>query len=98
LGDNIFSIPNGGYYLGVRLRTEMSEASFLESARAEGVVLTRGSGFYPKSQQPGQGTLFLRLPFQALDPAEFVTGLERLVKVAETAARQENAVYAGGPA
>jgi 2-aminoadipate transaminase len=98
LGDNILCIPNGGYYLGVRLRTDMMEASFLKSARAEGVVLTRGSGFYSKSQQPGQGTLFLRLPFQALDPAEFAKGLERLVKVAETAEPQENAVYAGGPA
>lgn len=94
LGDNIIGIPNGGYYLGVRMRTGMSEASFLESARAAGVVLTRGSGFYPKSQQPGEGTLFLRLPFQALDPAEFADGVERLVKVAETAAPQDNAVYA----
>lgn len=98
LGDDILCIPNGGYYLGVRLRTEVSETSFLESARAAGVILTRGSGFYPKSQQPAQGTLFLRLPFQALAPVEFATGLERLVKVAQATAPEENAVYIGGSA
>jgi 2-aminoadipate transaminase len=93
LGDSIICIPNGGYYLGVRLRTEMSEASFLESARAAGVILTRGSGFYPRSPQPDPGTLFLRLPFQALAPAEFADGVERLVKVAKRAAPQKSAVY-----
>ena len=95
LGDAVLCIPDGGYYLSVLLRTDMSEASFLESARAEGIVLTVGSRFYPQSLQPAQGTLFIRLPFQGLDPATFAEGIQRLVKVA---APQDKTAYAGDSA
>lgn len=83
LGDGLMSVPDGGYYLGVWLPVDASEASFLEAARAEGIIMTRGSAFYPKASEPPAGTLFLRLPFHALHPSDFASGLERLVKLSE---------------
>lgn len=83
LGDALLAVPDGGYYLGVHLRVDADEAILLAAARAEGIVLTPGSAFYPPSAAPPAGTLFLRLPFHALDPGDFAMGVERLVKVTE---------------
>jgi DNA-binding transcriptional MocR family regulator len=78
LGDSLLAIPEGGYYLSAHLAVGQDEDRFLAAARDEGVLLTRGSAFYPGPAAPPDGTLFLRLPFQTLEPQEFATGLERL--------------------
>jgi DNA-binding transcriptional MocR family regulator len=83
LGDALLAVPDGGYFLGVHLRAAANEATLLAAARAQGVVLTPGSAFYPPSAPLPAGTLFVRLPFQALDPGDFAAGVERLVNVAE---------------
>ncbi|ETX02024.1 MAG: hypothetical protein ETSY1_05075, partial [Candidatus Entotheonella factor] len=82
-GDALLAVPNGGYFLGVHLRVRVDEAALLAAAQAEGIVIASGSAFYPPSAAPPAGTLFFRLPFHALDPLEFATGVERLVKLAE---------------
>ena len=87
LGDALLAVPNGGYFLSVHLRVDADEAILLAAARAEGLVLTSGSAFYPPSTEPPVGTLFVRLPFHALDPDDFAAGVERLVKVAEQIGR-----------
>jgi 2-aminoadipate transaminase len=83
LGNALLSVPDGGYFLSAHLRVHTDEATFVAAAKKEGLVLTRGSAFYPPSSAPPAGTLFLRLPFQALDPEDFALGLERLVAIAD---------------
>lgn len=87
LGDALLTVPNGGYYLAAHLPFAGSERMLLETAREEGVVLTAGSAFYPRPAAPPPGTLFVRLPFQALTPAEFASGIERLATVSQRVGR-----------
>ncbi|MFF9040978.1 PLP-dependent aminotransferase family protein [Streptomyces sp. NPDC014892] len=86
LGEVQLCVPEGGYYISVHLPVRTDEASFLTAARDDGLALTRGSAFYPADSAPPTGTVFLRLPFQALDSAEFVEGVQRLAAAAERAA------------
>jgi 2-aminoadipate transaminase len=79
LGGALLAVPDGGYYLGLRVRVEADETTLLAAARADGVTLTRGSVFHPPSS-PRSGSHFLRLPFHALDPADFGDGVERLAR------------------
>jgi 2-aminoadipate transaminase len=81
LGEALMTVPDGGYYLAAHLPFAGSERELLEAARDDGVVLTPGSAFYPRSASPPAGTLFVRLPFQALTPDEFATGVRRLASV-----------------
>ncbi|MCG0286188.1 PLP-dependent aminotransferase family protein [Streptomyces sp. PSAA01] len=81
LGEILVAAPEGGYYLTVHLPVANDEATFLADARAVGVVLTRGSAFYPDGSMPPQGTIFLRLPFQAMEPEEFAAGIGRLASL-----------------
>jgi 2-aminoadipate transaminase len=81
LGDALMAVPDGGYYLAAHLPFAGSEADLLAAAREDGVVLTPGSAFYPRSASPPPGTLFVRLPFQALEPDEFASGVERLSRI-----------------
>jgi 2-aminoadipate transaminase len=82
LGEALIAVPDGGYYLAAHLPVRGDEPALLAAAREEGVVLTPGSAFYPGSAAPPRGTLFIRLPFQALEPDEFASGVERLARVA----------------
>ena len=84
LGDALLAVPDGGYYLAAHLRVDADEPALLAAARADGVVLTPGSAFYPRGASPPEGTLFVRLPFQALEPDEFASGVERLARVASS--------------
>lgn len=86
LGEVQLCVPEGGYYLSVHLPVRTDEASFLAAARDDGLALTRGSAFYPADSGPPTGTVFLRLPFQALDPEEFAEGVRRLAAASERAA------------
>jgi 2-aminoadipate transaminase len=81
LGDALLTVPDGGYYLAAHLPVDLDEPALLAAARDEGVVLTAGSAFYPGSAAPPDGTLFVRLPFQALEPEEFASGIERLARL-----------------
>ncbi|MEU6525625.1 PLP-dependent aminotransferase family protein [Streptomyces sp. NPDC046924] len=85
LGDVHLCVPEGGYYISVHLPVHTDEVSFLTAARDDGLALTRGSAFYPADAAPPPGTVFLRLPFQALDPEEFAEGVRRLAAAAERA-------------
>ena len=78
-------VPEGGYYISVHLPVRTTEEKFLAAAAAEGVALTRGSAFYPADSAPPSGTVFLRLPFQALSDEEFAEGVTRLASVAQRA-------------
>jgi DNA-binding transcriptional MocR family regulator len=82
LGEAALSVPDGGYFVSIYAPAPDvgagGEASLLRAARAAGLVLTAGSGFYPPGAAPPPSTVFLRLPFQALDPADFASGLRRL--------------------
>ncbi|WP_431045566.1 PLP-dependent aminotransferase family protein [Streptomyces sp. P1-3] len=82
LGEVLVAVPEGGYYVTVHLPVKTGEATFLAAARDAGVALTRGSAFYPDGTAPPEGTLFLRLPFQAMEPAEFTAGIGRLAALA----------------
>jgi DNA-binding transcriptional MocR family regulator len=81
LGGALIATPDGGYYLGVRVRAEAGEPGLLAAARAEGIVLSRGSAFHPPGEPPRYGTHFLRLPFHTMPEADFAYGVERLSRV-----------------
>jgi 2-aminoadipate transaminase len=81
LAGALLTTPNGGYYVGVRVRVPAGEPALLAAARAEGLVLSRGSAFHPPGEPPGDGTHFLRLPFHAMPEADFAYGVERLSRV-----------------
>lgn len=83
LGDVALCVPEGGYYISVHLPVRSPEEKFLAAAAAEGIALTRGSAFYPADSAPPSGTVFLRLPFQALGGEEFAEGVARLAAVAQ---------------
>jgi DNA-binding transcriptional MocR family regulator len=81
LGGSLVTVPDGGYYLGVRLRVRADETTLLAAARAEGLTLARGSAFHPQSTPPASNSHFLRLPFHALTSAEFAHGVDRLARI-----------------
>ena len=78
-GDALLAVPDGGFFLSVHLPSVLDETALLAAARANGIVLTAGSGFYAGSSRPPRGTVFVRLPFQALEPRDFADALARLV-------------------
>ncbi|WP_411096529.1 PLP-dependent aminotransferase family protein [Streptomyces sp. 020-2-3H-GM] len=85
LGDAALCVPEGGYYISVHLPVRTTEEKFLAAAGAANIALTRGSAFYPADAAPPSGTVFLRLPFQALSAEEFTEGVTRLAEVAQRA-------------
>jgi len=78
LGDALMAVPDGGYYVGVRLSLGSDESAFLARARRDGLVLIAGSAFYPRDEPPSPERMFLRLPFQSLTPGEFEAGVGKL--------------------
>jgi DNA-binding transcriptional MocR family regulator len=81
LGDALMAVPDGGYYVGVRIRTEHDEDGFLRRAREAGLMFVPGSNFYPRREESTRDALFLRLPFQSMPPEEFRIGVERLASI-----------------
>jgi DNA-binding transcriptional MocR family regulator len=79
LGDALFAIPEGGYFLAAYVAGH--EAQVLNAARSVGVILTAGSAFFPAAQ-PNKA-VFLRLPFQALEPSEFAEAIDRLAPIVQ---------------
>lgn len=81
LGGALVTVPDGGYYLGVRLRMRVDETALLAAARADGITLTRSSAFHPPGTPPPADRHFLRLPFHSLPPDEFASGVDRLAHI-----------------
>jgi DNA-binding transcriptional MocR family regulator len=81
LGGALLTVPDGGYYLGLRLRVQADETTLLAAARADGITLARGSAFHPPSAPPPPGAHFLRLPFHAFDSGDFAYGVDRLARI-----------------
>jgi DNA-binding transcriptional MocR family regulator len=81
LGGALLTVPDGGYYLGLRLQVRADETALLAAARADGITLARGSAFHPPSAPARPDTHFLRLPFHALDSGDFAYGVERLARI-----------------
>lgn len=81
LGGALLAVPDGGYYLGLRLRVQADETTLLAAARAEGLTLARGSAFHPPTAPARPDTHFLRLPFHALDSGDFAYGVDRLARI-----------------
>jgi len=79
----LISIPDGGYFLGILLTTEVAESRFIGAAREAGVLLTVGSSFYPKPLSAPKRTLFIRLPFQGLAAEDFASAIETIVAISK---------------
>jgi DNA-binding transcriptional MocR family regulator len=79
--DSCIAVPEGGFFLGLMVRSRLTERELIAAAASEGVVLTPGSAFFPRNEQPAAGTVFLRLPFHALQHQEFETGLTILHQI-----------------
>jgi len=69
--------PDGGFFVGMTLNTDVEAGELLEQGRAAGLALTDGRGFFPN----GGGDSFVRLPFCALTPEEIEEGIARLAAV-----------------
>jgi 2-aminoadipate transaminase len=79
----LLGVPGGGYYLGLRLALAAGLDERALGARAAdlGLALTAGSAFHPPAAGP-PGTVFVRLPFQGLEPPQLREGLRRLALAA----------------
>ncbi|MBN1180630.1 MAG: PLP-dependent aminotransferase family protein [Anaerolineae bacterium] len=71
--------PQGGFFVGMTLRAEVSADDLLRRAREANLLLTDGRGFFTD----GGGDCFVRLPFCALTPAEIDVAIARLAQVVD---------------
>ena len=81
--------PEGGYFVGLTLPEGMRTANLRERARAVGVGLSDGRGFFPQ----GGGDRFLRLAFPALSVPEIGEGISRIASLV----CDERVTPSGGP-
>jgi 2-aminoadipate transaminase len=77
----LYSRPDGGFFVSIRLPAPNTVAELLPKAAAVGLQLTDGRGFFVSA---ADGDQFLRLPFCALTPAEIANGIERLAGLLKT--------------
>ena len=77
LPDLSWNVPDGGFYVWVRLPEELHSKQMLPRAVRELVAYTPGTGFYAD----GQGGRELRLSFCYPTPDEIVVGIQRLAAV-----------------
>jgi 2-aminoadipate transaminase len=86
LGDRarLLAVPGGGYYVSVHLDLAAGddEAALRKRAAGLGLTLAAGSAFHPFAGDPPAGTVFVRIPFPAMAPAELRDGLRRLRRAA----------------
>jgi 2-aminoadipate transaminase len=69
--------PDGGFFVGMTLNTDIRAEELLENGREANLALTDGRGFFAD----GQGDRFVRLPFCALTPEDIEKGISRLAGV-----------------
>jgi len=74
-----FSIPEGGFFLGVYFPPEVDFPSFMAKAKELNLKLSDSSGFFAKDE----GDSFLRLPFCALTQDEIREAILRLKTILE---------------
>jgi DNA-binding transcriptional MocR family regulator len=72
-----WTVPNGGFYVWVRLPSELHSKQMLPRAVRELVAYTPGTGFYAD----GQGGREIRLSFCYPTPDEIRVGIQRLAAV-----------------
>jgi 2-aminoadipate transaminase len=70
--------PEGGFFAGLYLPSEVDTSALSARAREKGVKLSDGRGFFPDHS----GDDFLRLPFCALSPEQITEGIERIGSIA----------------
>jgi 2-aminoadipate transaminase len=73
-----WSLPEGGFYVGVWLPEGADVASLLPRADAAGVKITDGRGFFPV---PDDGRRFLRVPFCSVTPEDMAEAIGRLAEL-----------------
>lgn len=71
-----WEITEGGFFVGLTLNADIPTGSLLDTAKADGLILTDGRGFFVNG-----GENFIRLPFCALNQEEITTGITRLQAV-----------------
>ncbi|HMD88703.1 MAG TPA: PLP-dependent aminotransferase family protein [Anaerolineaceae bacterium] len=69
--------PDGGFFVGVNLKTDVTAEILLDRANQAGLQLTDGRNFFVQNS----GDRFVRLPFCALTPDEIEEGVARLANV-----------------
>lgn len=69
--------PEGGFFVGLTLHRPIPAPELLARARAAGLLLTDGRGFFTG----GGGDSFIRLPFCALSSDQIQEGIRRLAGV-----------------
>ena len=72
-----WNVPDGGFYVWVRLPAELHSKQMLPRAVRELVAYTPGTGFYAD----GQGGRELRLSFCYPTPEDIAVGVQRLASV-----------------
>jgi 2-aminoadipate transaminase len=75
--------PEGGFFVGVCLPSDVDVSVFKTRAHQMGVRLSDGKGFFSDDG----GDRFLRLPFCALSPEEIREGVRRLSSIAGEASK-----------
>lgn len=73
-----WTLPEGGFYVGVTLPEGCDMTSLLARAEEAGLKLSDGRGFFPN---PTDGNRFLRLPFCSVTPEEIEEGISRLARI-----------------
>ncbi len=69
--------PQGGFFVGLTLRSEIRADALLAKGKEVGLILSDGRGFYAN----GAGDRFVRLPFCALSPDEIRSGIQSLAEI-----------------
>lgn len=69
--------PQGGFFVGLTLKSAVDGDALLSAACKAGLILTDGRGFYVERD----GSRFIRLPFCALREEEIELGIQRLAQV-----------------
>lgn len=71
--------PDGGFFVGMTLHSDVRAEDLLNRAQEANLLLTDGRGFF--ANQGGDN--FVRLPFCALTPREIEEGITRLAEVVQ---------------
>ncbi len=69
--------PQGGFFVGLTLKSEIRADALLARGKESGLVLSDGRGFFAD----GAGDRFVRLPFCALTPKDIRSGIQALAGI-----------------
>jgi 2-aminoadipate transaminase len=77
--------PEGGFFIGMTLKNEISQEILLQKSQEAGLLLTDGRGFFVEPNKK----IFVRLPFCALSPEDIQEGISRLAKVVKALSTEQ---------